>query len=159
MSATPWMQFRTQLFNAIERRRSRLAIFRFEQMYFFIPQCSKLFNSPGTSEAQEALINIRDGGTFLLVAESLTEFLKMFPQGDAAAAPALAPASEAWPGVREAQSSARQDGGAATTEPQLERPMPPAAGNQPQHHPQPASNARQSSGRPFRRYQAPPTYE
>lgn len=147
------MQFRNELFDAMERRRSELSIFRFEQIYLFIHQCSKLFSSPGTSEAQQALTKIQDEGTFLLVADSLREFREMFPavqaQGDAQAEPA--PAPSARPDPHEASSNAHGLGGKATTEPQRERQVTSGAASRPLYRPRSTSEARDSSGGPFRR--------
>ena len=82
MNPQTWNQFRAQLFTTIDERRSKVAHFKFEKMYFFISYCSKLFASPGTKEAGDALDAICDEGTFLLVADSLTSFLELFPTAE-----------------------------------------------------------------------------
>lgn len=153
MKATTWIQFRTQLCNAAEERRSKVALFGLEQFYLFISRCSTLFRSPGTKDAQEALNKIQDEGTFLLVADSLRAFREMFSavqaQGDAQAEPA--PAPSARPDPHEAPSNAHGLRGEATTEPQRERSVTPVAASQALYRPRSTSDARDSSGRPFRR--------
>ena len=74
-----WNQFRPELFSRMEERRSKAIIFRLEQIHCFINDCSKLHVKPGTQEAEEALNRIGNEGTFLLAAESLRDFLELFP--------------------------------------------------------------------------------
>lgn len=126
----PWPQFRTQLFAKIEERRARAAMFRFEQIYWFIGRCSKLVGNPGTREAQQALEAIANEGTFLLVADSLTEF------GDIVAA-----------AQTEEPANATSNDRAARPGPQ----SPVSPPQQPTQNSHVNADARQSSGHPFRR--------
>lgn len=78
MSKLPWPQFRTQLFDKMEERRSKTSIFRFEQIYRFIECCSQLWADDETAEGQNVVLAIAHEGTFLMVADSLQEFYDLF---------------------------------------------------------------------------------
>lgn len=73
-----WRQLRTDLFNTMENRREKFVTFRFEQIHGLIVDSSFLFTKPGTREAKEARERIQNEGTFLMVADSLRDFLKLF---------------------------------------------------------------------------------
>ena len=157
MNTNAWIKFRNQLFQAIEERRAKLIAFRLEQFYLLILNCSKLFSTPGTKEAQAALSTIRDDGTFLLVADSLSAFLAMFPavvvQQDAKQPPAAQPEPEptdqgADPG-QQPEAVARNQ--MAATKPEGQRPSAHRTDSVPPRRYQPTSDARRGSGQPFRR--------
>ena len=159
MSATPWVQFRKNLFEWIEQRWSRTAaLFRQEKIHLFIIHCSRLFTAPGTTKAQEAQQAIENEGTFLLVADSLADFWALFPplEGEADTSPepaqlgatAPTPPDKAARSVRDETEHLidviAEEEKAALEDQQAEEPPPP-------QRPQPGKEARRSSGRPFRR--------
>ncbi len=122
----------------MEERRSKVALFQIEQVYFFISRCSKLFASRSTAEARGALDAISNEGTFLLVADTLTDFLVLFPTAEAD------------------EDANRQAGLRPGTDHVVGRPKPeaqpatlPKAGPQPPIQSHATTEARRSSGRPF----------
>ena len=137
---SPWIEFRSQLCRAIDQRRSHLSIFTSEQIHLFINRCSTLFTRPGTVDARSALNRIQDEGTFLLVAKSLRDFLAIFPTAvaqsdiDEESVPLSAP-----PTTDQGTEPVTEDTPPISL--QIGRHSRPS---------QPAINARQSSGRPFR---------
>jgi hypothetical protein len=156
MNPTVWIKFRSQLFALIEERRAKLIAFRLEQFYLLILNCSKLFSTPRTKGAQAALSAIRDDGTFLLVADSLSAFLAMFPavvvQQDAKQPPAAQPEPEptnqgADPGQ---QSEAVAISQVAAPKPEVHRPSAHQTDTVLSRRYQP-TDARRGSGQPFRR--------
>ena len=144
MSTNSWIPFRTGLFQTMEDRRAKAALFRCEQIYWFIIRCSKLCSAPGTTEAQDALKQIQDEGTFLLVADSLSEFQAMFQ-----------PAKTSEEPKEQVEPQPACENTATDTKTMQNPPLPPPAslraGRQQvqQQRPQPVSSARQSSGRSF----------
>ncbi len=155
MSTNTWIQFRTQLFEMMEERRAKVALFRLEQVYFFISRCSKLFTSPGAKDGQDALRAIQDEGTFLLVADSLPAFLARLRAlgGEEEANQPVAVQPDPQPTDRGARQTPQPDAdvsrNAARPKPGLKRPITHCTEHQPPHHPQPTSDARRSSAGPF----------
>ncbi len=74
-----WPDLRDQLLELIENRRAIASTFKYSEVYFFMSRCMTAFNSPGTDKGQSALNAIADNGSFRLVADSLRDFLAMFP--------------------------------------------------------------------------------
>lgn len=132
-----WTEFKPQLFEMLERRRAKAAMFRVEQWYNFVVDCSKLFNTAKPVEAERARSRIKDQGTFLLIADTLTEFLSLFP-GESE--------SQEDGAVHDQVAIAAQPGGAEPSTQPVARPAqnpPPTL--------QTEASARREAGRPFRR--------
>jgi len=142
MTINPWIEIRNELFTLMEERRPKAALFRLDQIYFFITRCSKLFGSPGSQEAQDALGAIQDDGSFLLVSDSLGAFLGIFAGGEAADSPPQPTHKPAEP------VSSRV--GRAVPEPDLRRPTTQVSDQPVTPRSQPSSSARATSGRSFR---------
>jgi hypothetical protein len=136
MNPKSWPQFRTQLFDIIEKRRAIASIFRYEQIYWFISGCRRLFASPATKEVQDELNAIQDEGTFLLVADSLTKFLTMFEE---------APDETSQQPTREAAA----DRDVVRLPPVPHQTTAQKAGAQVSSRTQVSTDARRRSGRPF----------
>lgn len=60
-----WEQFQAGLFEKLEKNRSKIAMFRMQQVYWFINDCSQLLVNPGTPEASSALDAIKNAGNQL----------------------------------------------------------------------------------------------
>ena len=142
MSTNSWQQFRARLFELIDKKRALLLIFNFEVCYFFISDCARIFKEPGTAVAREALAQIQDDGTFLLVAKSFSAFRSMFDQGitdedlEHDCSPDAPPVVQKVAPVSEA------------ARPHSEAPAP--GRHSPPQSPS-VTDARHSSGHPFRR--------
>lgn len=133
-----WNELKPQLFQKMEQRRTRQAMFHVEQIYSFTVGCSKQFNTAKRIEAQEALNRIQDEGTFLLAAESFSEFqLMLYPESQS---PEPEPAS--------ADSPTDPNEGPL---PRPERDFVPHNRRQVAQPSQPATDTRRGSGQPFRR--------
>ena len=133
----------------MEGRRGKPDLFSFEQAHIFINRCSRLFKSPGTAEAEAALKAIADNGTFLLVADSLTAFVAMFPAVEGAEDAGQEPAAQS--GVQAASDRTEPNPGPdASATPDVPAPQPAFRRPGMRGAGQPSSDARPSSGHPFR---------
>jgi hypothetical protein len=142
----PWSEFRSQLFDTMEKRRPKTETFRYEQMYFFIPHCRKLFDTPGTKEAEAALDVVRNEGTFLLVADALTEFLAMFPTSELEKANPESDAQFAE-STDQSQQTDLEIIQTKLAQADLQGPRGSRTDQKPNQNPKP--DARRNSGRPF----------
>jgi len=123
-----WDDFLTILGDKLDQRRRQQEMFRGRQFASFIVNCSHLLHYPGSADANSAMAEIKEEGTFKLVADSVTEFTAMFPGTDSDAEPTSEEVEE--------QSEAAQN-----TPPRRSQPAPD------QHQLRPARNSVRSSFR------------
>jgi hypothetical protein len=134
-----WNDFKPQLFEKMEERRARQSMFHTEQIYSFILGCAKQFNVAKKTEAQQAMNKIQDEGTFLLVADSFSEFRAMFPEIDGQQWEPAAPGQRRDVAASPQPHEQQVDDGAHHN-----RQGAPARSQAP-------TDARRGSGQPFRR--------
>ena len=125
-----WNQFKPQLFELIEQRRSSFSGFGIDKIYALILGCSHRFSAQRVTEAANAMARIKNDGTFLLVADSASEFAAVL---DAAAGEAEQPGNPTSKSDQDTQAVA------AGLPPRTQSMSNPAL-----------ENARRGSGEPFR---------
>jgi hypothetical protein len=130
-----WNQFKPRFFERMEKRRAKAALFRPEQIYLLVGRCSKLFDPARQLEAEQALDRIAEEGTFLMLADTFSEFHALL--------------SSARETTEDAQVTAEQSSEILKPTPEqpgLAEPSPETASRRTELR----SHARQEAGRPFR---------
>lgn len=125
-----WAELKSELFRRMDGRRQHQSIFTSEQVYSFVLGCSKQFSAPGKTEAEQALQRIANEGTFLLVADTLSEFRQLLGIS---------------PHPRPEENPTEPSGN-----PSNQKPANAALVQQPGHSIEASASARPRSGPPFR---------